>query len=315
MPPVRRRLRDDLFQTRTDVWRSAGLGEEVEALAARPRKGLLLLTLILIAGMLVLYGRRADVAPGYETWIQVLAVVVIVVAGAAAATWLGRWLSPVFYRRLDPAVAGTVGFLVRLVSLGIVVIIALRIAGVTMGTLAVGGAFTAIVLGLAAQQTVSNIFAGIVLQGTRPFRVGQRVRLVGGALAGSLEGTVSSLGLFYTTLAQGADRLRVPNSVLLSLVIVPLREPERLDVRVRFGHGASPRAIEERLRESITVPTRYPPHVGLEEIDEDGVVLRVNATPLQPQDGSVLADQVLDALHRPLAAAGTDGGCRPAAGE
>ena len=95
-------------------------------------------------------------------------------------------------------------------STGVVVVIALRIAGVTMGTLAVGGAFTAIVLGLAAQQTIGNVFAGIVLQGTRPFRVGQRVRLVGGALAGSLEGTVSSLGLFYTTLAQGADRLRVP---------------------------------------------------------------------------------------------------------
>jgi small-conductance mechanosensitive channel len=315
MPPVRQRLRADLFQTRTDLWRSAGLGEEVEFLGGRPRKGLLLVALILIAGVLVLYGRRGELAPGYETWIQVLAVVVIVVAGSAAATLLGRWLSPVFYRRLDPSVAGTVGFLDRLVSLLVVVIVALRIAGVTMGTLAVGGAFTAIVLGLAAQQTVSNIFAGIVLQGTRPFRVGQRVRLVGGALAGSLEGTVSSLGLFYTTLAQGADRLRVPNSVLLTLVIVPLREPEKLDVRVRFGHGASPHEIEQRLRESISVPTRYPPHVGLEEIDDDGVVLRINATPVQPQDGSALADQVLEALHRPLAAAGTDGGGRPAAGE
>ena len=315
MPPVRQRLRDDLFQTRTDVWRSAGLAEEVEMRGGRPRKGLLLLTVIIIAGVLVGYGRRAELAPGYETWIQVLSVVLIVVAGSAAATWLGRWLSPLLYRRLDPSVAGTLGFLVRLVSLGAVVIVALRIAGVTMGTLAVGGAFTAIVLGLAAQQTVSNIFAGIVLQGTRPFRVGQRVRLVGGALAGSLEGTVSSLGLFYTTLAQGADRLRVPNSVLLTLVVVPLREPEKLDVRARFGHGASPREIEEQLRASISVPTRYPPHVGLEEIDADGVVLRINATPVRAQDGSALADQMLDALHRPLAAAGTDGGRSPAAGE
>ena len=79
-----------------------------------------------------------------------------------------------------------------------------------------------------------GIFAGIVLQSTRPFRVGERVRLVGGALAGSLEGTVTSLGLFYTTLVQGADRLLVPNNVLLNLVVVPLREPEKVDVRARF---------------------------------------------------------------------------------
>jgi hypothetical protein len=74
------------------------------------------------------------------------------------------------------------------------------IAGVTAATIAVGGAFTAIVLGLAAQQTLGSLFAGIVLQSTRPFRVGERVRLVGGALAGSLEGTVSSLGLFPSPL-------------------------------------------------------------------------------------------------------------------
>jgi small-conductance mechanosensitive channel len=314
MSLFRRRIGPDMFETRTDAWQSAGLGEELES-GARPSNRGLIAALAIIAAVLFVYARRSELAPGYETWIQISTVVVLVVAGSAAATWLGSLLSPTFYRRLDPAVAGTVGFLVRLVSLGVVVIAALRIAGVTTGTLAVGGAFTAIVLGLAAQQTLGNVLAGIVLQATRPFRVGQRVRFVGGALAGSLEGTVSSLGLFYTTLARGADRLKVPNAVLLNLVIVPLREPDPLEVRVRFGENASPRRIEELLRESITVPTRNPPHVGLEEIDDDGIVLLVNATPLDPQDGSALADQVLDALHRPLAAAGTDGGSRPAAGE
>src|SRR5438128_1180374 len=94
---------------------------------------------------------------------------------------------------------------------------------------AFSGLFAALVV-IAAQQALGGIFAGIVLQSTRPFRVGERVRLVGGALAGSLEGTVSSLGLFYTTLSQGADRLMVPNNVLLQLVVVPLREPEKVDL-------------------------------------------------------------------------------------
>ena len=71
--------------------------------------------------------------------------------------------------------------------------VALRIAGLRTSTLAVGGAFTAVVLGLAAQQTLSNLFAGLVLLSAHPFRVGERVRLVGGALAGSQEGIVSSL--------------------------------------------------------------------------------------------------------------------------
>jgi len=178
-----------------------------------------------------------------------------------------------------------------------VVILALRIAGVNAGALAVGGAFTAVVLGLAAQQSLGGIFAGIVLQSTRPFRVGERVRLVGGALAGSLEGTVTSLGLFYTTLSQGADRLLVPNSVLLQLTVVPLREPEKVDVRVRFPTDASPQRVEQRLLREVTVPTRYRPSVSLEEIDPEGVVLRVSATPVRPEDGSQLAEEVLEALR------------------
>ena len=48
------------------------------------------------------------------------------------------------------------------------VVVALRIAGVRPEALAVGGAFTAVVVGLAAQQTIGNLFAGIVLQGTGP---------------------------------------------------------------------------------------------------------------------------------------------------
>jgi hypothetical protein len=44
--------------------------------------------------------------------------------------------------------------------------------------------------------------------------------------------------------------------------------------------------------------------VTLEEVDEEGVVLRVSATPLRPDDGSQLAEEVLEAvLRRPEAQA------------
>jgi small-conductance mechanosensitive channel len=255
--------------------------------------------LAVLAATLVVYSQRHRIAPGYGQWIQIGTVIVLVIVGSAATHWLSRLLSPRLYRRLDPATAGTTGFVVRLLATATVVILALRIAGVTASTLAVGGAFTAVLLGLAAQQAMGGVFAGIVLQSTRPFRVGERVRLVGGALAGSLEGTVSSLGLFYTTLSQGADRLLVPNNVLLGLVVVPLREPDKVDVKARFPVDASPQRVEQRLLRAITVPTRYRPNVALEEIDSDGVVLRVNATPLRPEDGSQLAEEVLEALREP----------------
>lgn len=300
MPAPRRpKLPRELFETRSHAWHSLGLGEELAPRLSRRALGGLLIALLVLAATLVVYYNRADLFPGYGPWVRFATVAILVVVGSAATHWLVRGLSPRLYRRLDPATAGTLGFVIRLFAMALVVILALRIAGVNAAALAVGGAFTAIVLGLAAQQTLGGLFAGIVLQSTRPFKVGERVRLVGGALAGSIEGTVSSLGLFYATLVQGADRLLVPNSVLINLVVVPLREPDRVDVRARFESDTSPRRVEEDLLRAISVPTRYRPSVSLEEVDPEGVVLRVNATPLRPDDGAQLAEEVLAALRSP----------------
>jgi hypothetical protein len=58
----------------------------------------------------------------------------------------------------------------------------------------------------------------------RPFRVGDRVRMHAGGVAGQVEGTVASLGLLYTTLANGDDNILVPNNVVLAGAFVPLHE-------------------------------------------------------------------------------------------
>jgi small-conductance mechanosensitive channel len=297
----------ELFETRSHAWHSLGIEEELAPRLSKKTLVGLLGALAVLAATLVVYYNRHTLFPGNGQWVRVGTVAILVVVGSAATHWLVRGLSPQLYRRLSPSTAGTVGFLIRLFAMVLVIFFALRIAGINAAALAVGGAFTAIVLGLAAQQTLGGLIAGIVLQSTRPFRVGERIRLTGGPLAGSVEGTVSSLGLFYATLVQGADRLLVPNSVLLNLVVVPLREPDKVDLRVRFDGDASPQRVEEQLLRAITVPTRYRPSVSLEELDRDGVVLRVNATPLRPEDGSQLAEEVLAALREGRPADGENG--------
>jgi len=59
-----------------------------------------------------------------------------------------------------------------------------------------------------------------VLLSARPFRVGERVRLQGGPLAGQVDGVVSSLGLLYTTFLAGEESIMVPNSVVLSVMVI-----------------------------------------------------------------------------------------------
>jgi len=154
-----------------------------------------------------------------EAGAQVATVIVLLILGWALARDAGRALRPALFRRLDPATAGTVGFIVRLATVAVALAVALSVAGVDPRTLALGGAFTAVILGLAAQQTLGNLIAGTVLLSAGPFRVGDRVRLQGGPLAGQLEGVVASLGLMYTTLATEDGSVLVPNSVVLNVAV------------------------------------------------------------------------------------------------
>jgi small conductance mechanosensitive channel len=281
------------FESRTQVWREVGLGSEIDPAAARRSKGGALVLLALIAGVLFCFSERKTLFPGYGLEVRIATVFLLVVLGWGLARMLARGFAPALYRRLDPGTAGTIGFMVRLVTILAMIIVALRIAGLQASTLAVGGGFTAVVVGLAASQVLGNLLAGVVLITNRPFRVGERVRLQAGPLAGQVEGVVGQLGLFYTTLVSGADRILVPNGVLIQCAVTPLREPERVEFRARFGSETSPREVQEMIEEKIEVPLRYPPHIAVEELDHDDVVVRIVATPMNPREGAKLAEEVL----------------------
>jgi small-conductance mechanosensitive channel len=135
-----------------------------------------------------------------------------------------------------------------------------------------------------------------VLLSARPFRVGERVRLQGGGIAGQIEGIVSSLGLLYTTFAQGDDHVMVPNSVVLNVAIVPLREPDGIDLRARLPADVTPLEVQELLDSALETPVRSRPQIVLEELDGDEVVVRISATPERPSDGPRLASEVLEAV-------------------
>lgn len=282
-----------IFETRTHAWHEVGLGDEISEENPRRAWPRLIIYSILIAAVLVAFNHRQEWFPGYGTEARILTAILLFAFGWGFASALGKTLTPSLMRRLDPGTAGTVIFAIKLLAIVLIGIVALKIAGVKTSTLAVGGAFTAVVIGLAAQQTLGNVFAGVVLQATRPFQVGQRVRLSGIGVANPIEGTVSSLGLFYATFLENEERTLIPNNMLLNLTVVPLREPPGIDIKARFDSHVTPADVQEMLARAITVPTRRPPSIWLDEIDRDEVVLRIIATPVDPDDGATLAEQIV----------------------
>ncbi len=307
-----------MFETRSQAWKEVGLLRQISPRVVKRARLEVLVLLPLFVAIVTIYHDRVALfgkevpsytdshhvfhpahsylEPALETPITIVTILLLVTLGWAIARDIGRGLGPALFRRLDPATAGTVGFLIRLATVVISLVVALEVAGIEAKTLALGGAFTAVILGLAAQQTLGNLFAGTVLLSARPFRVGERVRLQGGGLAGQVEGIVSSLGLLYTTFATGEDSIMVPNSVVLNVAILPLREPEAVNLRARLRAGMTPGDLQEVLERSLQTPLRDAPRITLEELDGSEVVVRIAATPRVASEGRQLASELLSVV-------------------
>jgi small-conductance mechanosensitive channel len=124
--------------------------------------------------------------------------------------------------------AAVVRYALVLIGAVTTLVVTLVLFGVPVGQLLLGGALTSVFVGIAAQQALSNVFAGLVLLAARPFRVGDSIRLRAGALSGEIGGTVSEIGITYLRLATPDGVVSVPNSQVLNAVVGPLPPGTRL---------------------------------------------------------------------------------------
>ncbi len=123
------------------------------------------------------------------------------------------------------------GAAVRLVASGvgyvIIIFAELGLLDVSIEHLLVGAGLAGIVLGIAAQQSLSNVFAALVLLLARPFAVGDHIRIRSGALGGVFEAVVLGVSLTYVTMSTDDGVLKIPNSVMLATAVGPITPKEQ----------------------------------------------------------------------------------------
>ncbi len=150
------------------------------------------------------------------------AALVLVVAGGYAIVHHSRAHGRFVSRQSNPGAGGTI----RLVTYGrgsVMLVIALRAGrGVSLDHLLIGAGIAGIILGVAAQQSLGNVFAAVVMLFARPFVVGDTIRIRSG-VTGVLDVKVLGTGLTYVTVMSDDGVLRVPNSIMLGAGIGQLR--------------------------------------------------------------------------------------------
>lgn len=144
------------------------------------------------------------------------------VFGSMTTYGLSGQARDVLLPRAGTSHAAVVRYVLLLLGAFTTLIVTLLLFQIPVGQLVLGGALTSVFVGIAAQQALSNVFAGIVLLLSRPFNVGDNIRLRAGALGGQMEGIVTEIGITYVRLDTGGSVMSVPNSQVLNAVVGPV---------------------------------------------------------------------------------------------
>lgn len=146
------------------------------------------------------------------------------VFGSMATYGLSGQVRIALLDRAGESHAAIVRYTLLLLGAFTTLVVTLELFSVPVGQLVLGGALTSVFVGIAAQQALSNVFAGIVLLLARPFRVGDNIRLRAGALGGQMDGVVTDIGITYVRLEVSGSVMAVPNSQVLNAVVGPVPE-------------------------------------------------------------------------------------------
>jgi len=197
---------------------------------ARPWRSIIAATAAIIAG-----GVASEAGTDFKDWtgqghyidkiVAAGCIAAFFVFGAVAVVGLAGKARQVLTPAVGSSHAAVVRYAILLVGGATIFVLGIGLMKVPIGQLLVGGAVTTILLGIAAQQSLANVFAGLVLLLSRPFVLGDYIRLKSGALGGVTDGLVAEIGITYLRLDTDDGVLHLPNSQVLAAAVGPIAWP------------------------------------------------------------------------------------------
>jgi small-conductance mechanosensitive channel len=195
----------------------------------RPRYGIAIASsVIAIAALTIFNLEGGSLTKGATTaqhiWAGSMAGTFLVF-GSLAVRRLATQLGRLVHVGGGPTAGSAIRLIFTIAGLILVVVVTIGMLGVQATRLLAAAGITGVILGLAAQQSLGNVFAGIVLMVARPFNVGERIRIRSGSFGGIFDAEVQAMGLTYVDLVTDEGPLKIPNLGMLAAGVGPAPEP------------------------------------------------------------------------------------------
>lgn len=196
---------------------------------------------------------------------------------------------------------------VAVIYLGVALSVLGFVFGIPVAPLVTTSGVVALILGLALQSTLSDVFSGIALTLGKAYAIDDWVQLSDGTAGRVIETSWRS-----TNLLTGANNIVVlPNSMLARQGLTSLSRPDethQIALRVRFAATQRPRVVEDGMRSvlhaSVRIVTDPPPSVALKAIDALAIEVELQFRVASLAMATAAKNEIIDLIHGQCQASG-----------
>lgn len=190
-----------------------------------------------------------EIGIGGFTLAKLLTALLLLVVCLVVVKMLLRLMDRVFVKlKIAPTLLGMVRAITKVLLLFLVIVIIMGYLGIPVTSLVAALSVVGVAVSLSIQNFLSNVMGGFQLLASDPFEVGDFVE------AGGCSGTVKEIGLFYTKIMTGDNKLiQLPNnSVVSSNITNYSSQPNRrVDWMFTASYDAPVEKVEQVLREVV----------------------------------------------------------------
>ena len=181
--------------------------------------------------------------------IKLLGGILVLAIGLFLTHWIMKFLTRKdSFTKIEPTLKGFLQNLLKLVLYIITILTAANVMGIPLTSFVTILASAGVAASLAMQGVLSNFVGGITILLLKPFKAMDYIKI------GDTEGTVQSIGLFYTELTTPDNRhISLPNSSLTNTAIVNFTREgtRRLDVEFGVSYDADMERVKQTLLSAV----------------------------------------------------------------
>jgi len=202
---------------------------------------------------------------------QVVYAIIILIIGLIVARWLSNMVMRVCEaRKLDITLSRFLGNIVRLALLAFVMIIVLGKFGIAMTPFIAAISAVAFGSSLALAGLLSNYGAGLTIIITRPFVVGNTIKVQG------VSGVVEEVGLAATRLStEDGEQITIPNKHIVGEILINSFENKVVETRIGISYKDDAQkaidTIQNALQKVPEIVAEPAPQIGIEEFGDSSV--------------------------------------------